>query len=95
MSNTDPFYGQAPSQIGPYSHAVAITPSDTAPNFTIPFRAIYVGGAGNIKLMSRDTGRAGGAAVTLTGVQAGTILPVWTIAVLAAGTTATNLIGLY
>ncbi|PXX41093.1 MULTISPECIES: hypothetical protein [Burkholderia] len=76
-------------QTGPYSiysTAAAITPSDTAAQ---TYRAIYVGGAGNVAVKT-----TGGNTVTFTAPPVGTILPVEVQLVLATGTTATLLIGL-
>ncbi|SAJ89285.1 spike base protein, RCAP_Rcc01079 family [Burkholderia multivorans] len=76
-------------QTGPYSTystAVAITPSDTLAQ---TYRAIYVGGAGNVAVKT-----TGGNTVTFTAPPVGSILPVEVQQVLATGTTATLLIGL-
>lgn len=70
-----------------YGSAVAITPSDTAGN---SFRAIYVGGAGNVAVDPES----GSGSVTFTAPPVGTIIPIRTKRVLATGTTATLLIGL-
>ena len=75
------------TQIATYGVAAAITTSDTN-NHNV--KAIYVGGAGNISLVTND-----GATVTFTAVPVGTILPVAAQRVRATGTTATNLIGLF
>ena len=67
----------------------AITPNDATD--VTGLRGIYVGGDGNLALMAiGDT-----AAVTLTGVLAGTIIPVRAKYVMATNTTATALVGLY
>jgi len=67
----------------------AITPNDATD--VTGLRGIYVGGAGNLALMAiGDTD-----AVTLTGVLAGTIIPVRAKYVMATNTTATALVGLY
>lgn len=75
---------------GTYSTFAAITPSDTT---LVNCRAIYVGGAGNIALS------VGGstAAVTLSAVPVGTILPISLNAgrVMNTNTTATLLTALY
>lgn len=68
------------------SDAFAITPSDTA---SVPAKALYIGGAGNVSVMTES-----GSIVTFTGVGAGAILPVRVGRVRATGTTATNIIGL-
>lgn len=62
--------------------AAAVTPSDTAdlPQFSV----IYVGGAGNVKVTT-----AQGSAVTFSGVNAGTVIPVRVRRVWSTGTTAT------
>jgi hypothetical protein len=69
-----------------YQTARAITPSDIVGN---TFRAIYVGGAGNVSVVT-----AGGDTVTFTAPPVGTIIPIETQLVRATGTTATLLIGL-
>ncbi len=69
-----------------YATAAAITPSDTVAQ---TYRAIYVGGAGNVSVVT-----AGGNTVTFTAPPVGTILPVEVQFVRATLTTATLLIGL-
>lgn len=71
----------------PAQDCVAIVPSDTSNLFPL-IRSIYVGGAGNITLVT-----LGGTTVTFVGVLVGTILPVCAQQVRATGTTATNLVG--
>lgn len=67
----------------------SITKSDTD-NFAYQVRAIYVGGAGNVVVVT-----PAGSVVTFTGVPAGTILPVRAIRVNSTDTTATDMDGLY
>lgn len=67
------------------SDAFAITPSDAT---TQRASAVYVGGAGNVALKTED-----GTTITFSGAQAGTILPVKTLQILATNTTATLLVG--
>jgi hypothetical protein len=75
-----------------YSTAVVITPSDTAAQ---SYRAIYVGGAGNVALVPEGQSSASAeSAVTFTAVVLGTILPVSCKKVMNTNTTATLLIGL-
>jgi hypothetical protein len=69
-----------------YQTAVAITPSDTVAQ---SYRAIYVGGVGNVTVVT-----AGGNTVTFTAPLVGTVLPVEVKQVLATNTTATLLVGL-
>lgn len=76
-------------QTGPfstYSSAKAITPSDSNAQ---TYRAIYVGGAGNVAVTT-----SGGDVVTFTAPPVGTIIPVETKLVMATNTTATLLVGL-
>lgn len=67
--------------------AFAITPSDTV-NFTYRARGIYVGGAGNVSVVTLD------GVVTFVAPPVGTILPIEALRVNAALTTATNLVAL-
>lgn len=76
-------------QTGPfstYSSAKTITPSDTVAQ---TYRAIYVGGTGNLTVKT-----AGGDSTTFNAVPVGTIIPVETQLVNATGTTATFLVGM-
>jgi hypothetical protein len=70
-------------------HGFSIAPSDVDP-LAAETRAIYVGGAGDlaVTLASGDT-------VTFAGLGAGSLLPVRIRKVLATGTSATGLVGLY
>lgn len=72
----------------PATDAFAITPHDST-NFNENCRAIYIGGAGNIVVVTKQ-----GNAVTFTGVLAGTILPIRAMRVNSTNTTATSLVGL-
>ena len=76
----------------PADNYYAITPSDSA---DLPFRprAIYVGTGGNLVLREQQGG--GGTAVTFTNVPNGAVLPVRAWRVVATGTTASNIVGLY
>ena len=73
----------------PASNAFAVTPADGS-NLTHAARALFVGGAGNIKV---DT--LGGDTVTFTGVVSGAILPVRILKVYSTDTTATNIVAVY
>ena len=86
---TDTFSTLEPNLQSPYSHAFAITPNNTV-DLDVFTRAIYVGGAGNIRV---DT--IGGEEVLFTGLAVGDILPVRVKRVYATNTTATLMIGLY
>jgi len=69
-------------------YAAVVTPNDSV-DLPLKARALFVGGAGNIAVVTR-----GGSSVTFTGVAAGSILPVAVNRVLATGTTATNIMAL-
>lgn len=73
----------------PASDAAAITPHEVNELEAVT-RGIYVGGAGNIVLITA-TGRT----VTFTNVPAGSILPIAVRQVKAIGTTATALVALW
>lgn len=88
-----------PAQAGPSNFAAAtanapaydgfvITPSNSN-NLATMARGIYIGGAGDIALVT-----PGNTALTFVGLTAGSILPVMAIKVAATSTTATSLIGL-
>lgn len=56
----------------------------------LQFRALYVGGAGDVAVKHVE----GGSAVTYPSVPAGTILPVTGVRVMSTNTTATNMVWL-
>lgn len=63
----------------------AVTKSDST---ALQFRAVYVGGAGDVAIKHTEDGDA----VTYVGVPAGTILPVSGVRVMSTGTTATDMV---
>lgn len=67
----------------PYTFSTVLTPHDTNP-VTVPHRALWVGGAGAITVIT-----AGGDTVLLSGIPAGTLLPIQVKTLKATGTTAT------
>ena len=73
----------------PGEGAAAVTPNDSTDLTTIA-RALYVGGAGDVKIDAAD-----GSTVTFVGVQAGSIIPVRAARVYATGTDATNIVAIY
>lgn len=85
----DPFWSSSPKLEAPATDGTAITPSDTE-EIGFVTRAIYVGGGGNVRVVMR-----GGQTLTFSGVGQGTFLPIRALQVLATGTTATDLVGLY
>jgi len=76
-------YGQ------PAVQGFAIAP-DNNTDLQYTTRAVWVGGAGAVKVTL-----AGGDTVTLSGVTAGTLLPLRVTRVFSTGTDATLLVGLY
>lgn len=78
--------GRGPAD--PASHAEPVTPSD-ANDLQYASRALWVGGAGNISLITLS-----GATVTFTGITAGSLLPIRATRVRSTGTTATSILAL-
>jgi hypothetical protein len=72
----------------PMTDGVAVTASDSTVLTTT--RAIFVGGAGNLAVVMSN-----GTTVTLTGVTAGSWLPLRVTKVKSTGTTATNIAALW
>jgi hypothetical protein len=70
--------------------ARAVTASDTTDLPDGPCRAIYIGGTGNVSLIT-----GGGSLVTFSSLNSGYVLPLEVVRVRATGTTATNIIALY
>ena len=84
---------QAPFSTGynnPVRRAFVITPNDNG-DLDYVTRAVYVGKTGDIRVCLIDDT----VAVTFVGVLAGTLLPIRIKDVLATGTTATDLVGLF
>lgn len=72
----------------PAAHAETVTPSDGT-DLTYASRAVWVGGAGNMAVVMLS-----GAAVTFTGIAAGTLLPIRVSRIKSTGTTATTILAL-
>ena len=71
-------------------NAAVITPSDGA-NLSQQTLAIYVGGAGDVRVDLVGTGTG----ITFKAVPVGTVLPIQAVKVYATGTSATNLVAIY
>lgn len=86
---TDIYKSYTPSLSSPAMDGVDVSPDDTTvlPQLT---RALYVGTFGDVTVRL-----ASGVVVTLGGVQGGVIYPLRVDMVLASGTTATGLVGLW
>lgn len=90
MAATDNFSAFADGLASPCKHGALVTP-DNSTDLTVATRAVYVGGAGTLKVDF-----AGGeTAVTFTGVTAGSILPIRVSRIYATGTSATYIIALW
>ena len=77
------------ARMQPATSAAAITPADNGN--IIACRALWVGGAGAIKVDFRN----GGTAITISGVPAGSLLPFDVSRVYATDTTATAIVAVY
>ena len=86
---TDNDSSARPGLIGPCENLALVTPSDGA-DLSNTTRAIFVGGAGNLKVTTK-----GGQTVTLSGVAAGSVLPIRVERIFATDTTATNIAALW
>lgn len=89
MAATDNFASYQVRPDGPYTRAAVISPHDTNELSNVT-RAILVGGAGNMAVVTQ-----GGDSVTLTGLLAGHVYRVAVKQVKSTGTTATNLVALW
>lgn len=72
-----------------YVGGEAVTASDTT-ELTKVARALYVGGAGNMAVVTAE-----GDTITILGVTAGTLLPLMVTQVMSTNTTATNITALW
>lgn len=91
MPTTDIYAAFAPSPSAPARRLQAVTPSDGT-DLTIPAKALYVGGAGDLKIV--PVASPDGEAVTLTNHPVGYVA-VQTRRVVATGTTATHIVALF
>ena len=82
-----PAYRTADATVSAYD-AKAVTLSDSTE--LAPTRALYIGGAGNLKVTM-----AYGTEVTFSGLSAGSILPIQVTKCFATGSTASLVIALY
>jgi hypothetical protein len=88
MASTDDFAGLSTGLDGPLNHIAVVTTND-ATDLAHESRAIYIGVAGDLKIIT-----AGGETVTiLSGVLAvGVPHPIRATRIFATGTTATNIV---
>lgn len=84
---TDTFAGYSTGIDSPATQAAAVTPNDAA-DLTVASRALYVGTAGNLAVVT-----VGGSTVTLVGISGW--VPIRVARVLATGTTASDIVVLW
>lgn len=89
MPITDHFKSYNTGLTGPLIGGFDVTPDDGA-DLTILPRALMVTGSGDIAVVLKD-----GSSLTLPGMAEGVIYPLRAVRVLATGTTATGIKGLY
>lgn len=87
----DPYAANQRTAAAPARRAEAVTPNDTT-DLTSYAKALYVGQAGDVKLL--PVGADDAAAVTLKNHPVG-YLPIQTRRVLATGTTAAHIVALF
>lgn len=81
----------------PATGGFTVVPDDNE-DFAVRPRAIWVGGEGDIRMILpgfEEDSVSDPETVTITNVQNGTLLPISPSRILATGTTATNIVGLY
>lgn len=78
-----------PNLTSPARNAVDVTPSDSTV-FSEETRALYVGGAGDVSVVTAE-----GQTTTFVAVPGGSILPVRCSKVLSTSTTATSIVRLW
>jgi nitrogen fixation protein len=83
----DTFRKHTRSLTSPPEHGAAVVPGTDLAHVT---RALYVGGGGNLAVRLQD-----GTELTLANMPAGTLLPIRVTRILATGTTATEIVGLW
>lgn len=85
----DDFASFAPSPQGPARHAAAVVKSDTVDLANVT-KGVWVGGTGDMVVIM-----ANGTTVTITGIPAGSLLPICVSRIKSTGTTATNMLALW
>jgi len=89
MAALDNYESQPTIMTYPARHLEAVTPHDTT-ELTNVSRALWIGGAGNITVLTAED-----ETVLISGIQAGTLLPIQVKRVDATATTATLITSLY
>lgn len=89
MSKTDNFRRHSRSLTAPPDQGCLVAPDD-AKDLAVITRALYVGGAGDLAVAMAD-----GTRLLFAAVPAGALLPIRVSRVLATGTTASKILGLW
>ncbi len=89
MADPGNYGGHVPEWDSPAIGAAAPTKSNSVPDPAGPFRALWVGGAGDVKITMIN-----GDVVSVVGVLAGSLIPFATTQVWVTGTSATSILGL-
>ncbi len=84
------FDSTSDTPIAPARNVTLLTPDDNNDLANVA-KALWVGGAGNISLIAVDDS----AAVTISGIAAGSVLPIRAKRVRSTGTTTTLIVNLY
>jgi len=87
---SDPFARTQDSPTSPAEACFAIIPDDVA-ELPVATKGIYIGGDGDVAIITLNNS----APVTFRNLLAGTVLDVRARAIMATGTTATDMVGLY
>lgn len=85
---TTKWQGDAPGWDSPATKGAAITPANSDFAAGVVYRALWVGGAGNVTAILADDSSA----VEFVGVPAGTLLP-FAVKQVTTATTATSIVG--
>ena len=89
MATDKPVYLRSDTVDSPSRRLLAVTPNDSN-ELSFLAKGLYIGGAGNVAVIAADDSSA----VTISGVPAGTILPIRARIVMSTNTTATNIVAL-
>lgn len=85
MTGPNPFANKPPALTDPAQIAAAFTPSDAAPDLPFVARAVWIGTAGNLQVVT-----VGGSAVNIP--NASGLIPIAIVKILATGTTASGIV---
>lgn len=93
MAATNFFADEPVNYLAPALDAEAVTPSDGTDLVAVS-RALWIGGAGTLTVVMAGSKGNPGATILISGISAGTLLPLAVSRVKATGTTATLIVAL-